>query len=131
MCSNVIHKISGPPNGFKMEYAKEAATNSKLTLYYGPDTSGRLIFGPDIYIDLIKVGENALKNSVITIDNRMQSQVSVKLIECGAAHCEGATFVLWNAKIAEFKCDPAKGCGAGCMVVMKGAVTCNSLALGP
>merc|ERR1712083_760863 len=131
LCANTVHKIESPPNGFKMECgAKESCTNTKLTLYYPPDASGRLVFRPDQYVDVIKVGEGALKGSTITIDNRMQSQVSVKLIECGAGFCEGATFVLWNAKIAEFKCDPAKGCGSGCMVVINGAATCNSLALG-
>jgi len=132
MCANAIHRIDNPPNGFKMECGtKESCTNSKLTLYYAPEQHGRMVFRPDQYIDVIKVGEQALKGSTITIDNRMSSTVHIKLIECGGGFCEGATFVLWNAKIGEFKCDPAKGCGSGCMVVQNGAVTCNSMALGP
>jgi len=132
LCANTMHKIENPPNGFKMECGtKESCTNSKITLYYPPEQNGRMSFRPDQYIDLIKVNEGALKGSTITVDNRMSSTVWIKLIECGGGFCEGATFVLWNAQIMDFKCDPAKGCGSGCMVVgqVQSAVTCNSLAL--
>jgi len=132
LCANTMHKIENPPNGFKMECGtKESCTNSKITLYYPPEQNGRMSFRPDQYIDIIKVNEGALKGSTITVDNRMSSTVWIKLIECGGGFCEGATFVLWNAQIMDFKCDPAKGCGSGCMVVgqVQSAVTCNSLAL--
>ena len=69
------------------------------------------------------------KGSVVTIDNRQSTKVTVNLIECGAGFCNGATFIFKNAEYLELKCTELIGCGAGCMVVDSGSspVPCDQV----
>eukprot|EP01084_Bolivina_argentea_P146280 256196_1 len=77
----------------------------------------------------IDVGMYGLYQATLRItDTRPHESVKVVAIDCGAGHCNSASFIFEGCDFSDIKCDEYAGCGNGCTVTQHGnTVPCDSV----